>query len=93
MPDAHLQFCHNGQDVTADMYASQDANEVRAWRDDGTCLGAVTLHHNGWRASASDVCDWTEYRGEPYEGWQGALAALLAVSGHHGEVPESEWKS
>ena len=88
----HLQFCRDGQDITGDFYAAEDATEVRAWTDDATCLGAVTRGADGrWRASASDVWSWTDVQ-EPYEGWRGALAALLAITGHHRAIPESEWR-
>lgn len=89
---AHLQFCANGQDITGDFYAAEDATEVRAWEED-TCLGAVALTaHDGWQACASDVIDWPTYADEGYEGWRAALAALLAVGNLHRSIPDSEWR-
>ena len=89
----HLQFCAGGQDITGDFYASDDATEVRAWDDDGTCLGAVTLEaDNWWHASASAVINWTVCADDEYTTWQAALAALLAVGGLHTSIPESEWR-
>lgn len=80
-PDMHLQFCQDGQDITGDPYAAQDATEVRAWTPDSTCLGAVTLQGETWHASASDITDWVSLSDTGYEGWQAALAALLATEG------------
>jgi hypothetical protein len=78
-----VQFCAHGQDITSDYNADMDATEVRAWTEDSMCLGAVTLSGDGqWHASASDVCDWLTYEPIGYTGWESALAALLAVSGH-----------
>lgn len=88
---ASLQFCAAGQDITGDFYAAEDATEVRAWEPDGTCLGAVQLGADGWQASASDVCTWTDCQ-EVYEGWRAALAALLAVSNSHRKIPEADWR-
>ena len=88
---AHLQFCMNGQDITGDFYASEDATEVRAWTDDGTCLGAVREYRDGWRASASDVCTWPDYP-EAYERWQAALAALLAATNNHRSISDDDWR-
>ena len=73
----HIQFCQDGRDITGDFYAADDATEVRAWTEDGTCLGAVELHAAGvWYASASDVIDWSSFADVPYDGWRAALAAL-----------------
>jgi hypothetical protein len=79
---AHLQFCADGQDITGDPYAEENATEVRAWEEDGTCLGAVTLTRAfTWSACASDVVSWTDYSEIEYRTWEPALAALLAVAG------------
>lgn len=83
--DATLQFCQDGQDISGQMYAGQDADEIRAWTPDGTCLGAVsksTDHPNAgeWEASASDSVDWvTAQAAGTYQNWEAALAALLAL--------------
>lgn len=89
--DATLQFCQGGQDISGQMYAGQDADEIRAWTPDGTCLGAVSKDRAGkWSASSSDVVDWPSVAHIKYDGWEAALAALLSMGNLY--LPDSLYR-
>lgn len=70
-----LQFCRDGFDISGDPFREQDADEVRAWTPDATCLGAITRTDDGWRVTGSDVADWTAIT-DTFTDWRAGLAAL-----------------
>ncbi|SRR6266567_1646147 len=70
-----LQFCRDGFDITGDFARERDADEIRLWKPDATCLVAVSRDGAGWRVTGSDVTDWTEMTGTFTE-WRDGMAAL-----------------
>lgn len=71
----HLQFCLDEADITADIHAATDADEVRVWsiEDDGVLL-AVALDPDAglWRYASSDFGgDWVPDR--TFDSWKAAL--------------------
>jgi hypothetical protein len=72
----HVQFCLEEADITADLHASEDADEVRVWsiEDDGVLLAvAFDPDANVWQYSSSDFGpgDWITDR--TFDSWQDAL--------------------
>jgi hypothetical protein len=48
------QFCRDGYDITADVYAEQDADKARVW-DGEMCLLAVVRDGGWWHVDTSDL--------------------------------------
>ncbi len=72
----HLQFCLDEADISADLYAAEDADEVRVWsiEDDGVLLAVAFDSDAGlWKYSNSDFGpgDWITDR--TFDSWQEAL--------------------
>ena len=71
----HLQFCLDEADITADLHAGDDANEVRVWsiEDDGVLLAvALDADAGHWTYHSSDFGrDWITDR--TFDSWQEAL--------------------
>jgi hypothetical protein len=70
-----LQFCRDGFDITGDFSRERDADEIRVWTPDATCLGAMCRDDAGWRVTGSDVTDWTEIT-DTFTHWRNGMAAL-----------------
>lgn len=69
-----LQFCRDELDITSDVYAEQDADEVRVWADDGVAVAVSRDSSGQWSYAASDYgadADWDLYRS--FGSWQEAL--------------------
>lgn len=69
MSDYLIQYCADGRDITGDIYAEQDADEIRYWVENGDLIAAAEDQHDGtWRAyddsgneyvgSKRGVLDW-----------------------------------
>jgi hypothetical protein len=72
-----IQFCRGDNDITADIYAADDADEVRVWRDDDVLLAVSRDTSGSWSYAASDLGpnpDWDIDRTFPT--WQDALTAF-----------------
>lgn len=52
----HVQFCLGDRDITGEVYAEDDATEMRAWTEDGILLCALGMNsRDEWYVCASDV--------------------------------------
>lgn len=74
-----LQFCAGDRDITSDMYAEDDATEVRVWPDDGDgCLIAVAVDQKTgqWEYAASDYGPPSGDTSQQFASWQEALNAF-----------------
>ena len=77
-----LQFCRGDSDITGDIYAEDDADEVRIWSDDNSgdsgVVVAVSASAEGkWSFAASDfgvLSSWP--LDHEFDSWREALAAF-----------------
>jgi hypothetical protein len=74
-----IQFCRGDYDITADIYAEDDADEVRVWRDDDVLLAVSRDSSGSWSYAASDLGpspDWDQDLDRIFPSWQDALSAF-----------------
>ena len=85
-----LQFCLDGQDITHDMYAEVDADEVRAW--DGAhgevCILAATRAGAEWDFAGSDLCWEFPENSDSFAAFSDLLAEVAESEGI--EIREAE---
>jgi hypothetical protein len=74
-----VQSCRNEEDISGDLHAAEDADEIRVWdQEQNAVLLMVAKKADGqWTYGASDVFMSTvEEMGAPYRTWVEAFAGF-----------------
>jgi hypothetical protein len=85
--ETSVQFCADDRDLTGEMYAYQDATEIRAWCEDGTLLAVAVLNGDQWeigegqRAGEVLGADLYDPRTAAYEYIQAARLNAVRIEG------------
>ncbi|WP_301123870.1 MULTISPECIES: hypothetical protein [Mycolicibacterium] len=69
-----LQFCRAGDDITAEITAERDADEVRVWADDGVRVAVSQDNAGAWSYAGSDFgAEPTWDIDDTFDSWRDAL--------------------
>ena len=81
--ETNVQLCAGDRDLSGEMYAYQDAQEMRGWTEDGTLLAVAVLEGGQWVIGEGKRCgEVLGTRTAAYEFIQAARLEAVRIEGN-----------